>query len=59
MYTKLELSNFRGFKELVIDLKPITLIAGKYNTGKTSILESIFLFHDYSNPEVLKNLWDS
>ena len=44
MYTKLELSNFRGFKELVIDLKPITLIAGKYNTGKTSILESIFYF---------------
>ncbi|MDR0294626.1 MAG: ATP-binding protein [Prevotellaceae bacterium] len=56
MYTQLELSNFRGFKRFSMELKPITLIAGKNNTGKTSILEGLFLFQDYANPDVFIKL---
>ena len=55
MYTKLSLNNFRAFKEFDMDLKPITLISGKNNTGKTSILESVFAFHDYATPDVFAN----
>jgi AAA15 family ATPase/GTPase len=39
-----------------MELKPITLISGENNTGKTSILESVFLFHDYLNPDVFIKL---
>ena len=56
MYTHLELNHFRGFKKFSMDLKPITLIAGKNNTGKSSILDSLFLFHDYANPDVFLKL---
>lgn len=45
MIKKLELKNFRGFEEIAIDgFRPITLIAGKNNVGKSSILESLFLY---------------
>jgi energy-coupling factor transporter ATP-binding protein EcfA2 len=56
MYDLLEISNFRCFKELSMELKPITLIAGKNNTGKSSILEALFLYHDYANPDVFIKL---
>ena len=56
MYNTLKLNNFRRFKDFSIELKPISLIAGKNNTGKTSILESIFLLHDYSNSDVFLKL---
>ena len=52
MYSILKINNFRQFKDFEMDLKPISIIAGKNNTGKTSILESIFLLHDYANPNV-------
>jgi len=39
-----------------MELKPITLVAGNNNTGKTSILDSIFLFQDYANPDVFLKL---
>ncbi|MCL1873559.1 MAG: AAA family ATPase [Clostridiales bacterium] len=56
MYDVLKISNFRGFREFSMDLKPITLIAGENNTGKTSILESVFLLHNYKNPDVFLKL---
>ena len=56
MYTKLELSNFRAYKEFSMELKPVTLIAGRNNVGKTTILESIFAFHDYASPDVFSKL---
>ncbi|MCL1997579.1 MAG: AAA family ATPase [Turicibacter sp.] len=59
MYNKLSLKNFRGFKDFSMELKPVTLIAGKNNTGKTSVLESVFLFQKYSDVNVfliLQNL---
>jgi len=44
--------NFKGFKELHLDnMHAITLIAGKNNAGKSSLLEGIFLLMDHSSPE--------
>ena len=33
------------------DLRPVTLISGKNNVGKSSILEGIFLFFDHISPD--------
>lgn len=43
MYTSLKIENFRCFAQLEIDhLARINLIAGKNNTGKTSLLEAVY-----------------
>jgi len=57
MYTLLELNNFRHFKNYSMELKPITLISGRNNTGKSSILDALFLFQDYADPEVFSKLF--
>jgi len=45
LINKIELKNFRCFKNISIDgIKPVTLIAGANNVGKSTVLESIFLF---------------
>ena len=47
----LTITNFRGFDSLEIDgFSKINLFVGRNNTGKTSILESIFLLIGMSNP---------
>lgn len=52
MIERIMFENFRGLKRLELtDLKPITLISGKNNAGKSSILEGIFLFLDHVAPE--------
>jgi predicted ATPase len=43
MLKAIEIENFRGFKNLRMELAPVNLISGKNNTGKTAILEAIFL----------------
>jgi hypothetical protein len=44
MIEELVLENFRGFRSLDLkDLKPVNLIVGHNNTGKTSLLEGILL----------------
>ena len=44
MYTSFRVQNFRCFEDLRIDdLARVNLIAGKNNTGKTSVLEAIML----------------
>jgi hypothetical protein len=44
MIEELVLENFRGFRSLVLKgLKPVNLIVGHNNTGKTSLLEGILL----------------
>jgi hypothetical protein len=44
MITSLKLENFRGFIDLTIDpLKQVNLIAGANNTGKTAVLEALYL----------------
>lgn len=52
MIEQIVFENFRGFKKLELsDLKPIVLISGKNNAGKSSVLEGIFLFLDHIVPE--------
>lgn len=44
MIEELVMENFRGFRSLVLKgLKPVNLIVGHNNTGKTSLLEGILL----------------
>jgi len=44
MYQSFHVKNFRCFDDLQLnDLARVNLIAGKNNTGKTSLLEALFL----------------
>lgn len=53
MYKELKITNFRGIKSLEInDFQRVNLFVGKNNTGKTTILESLFLLTGPSNPEL-------
>lgn len=50
MITSLSIENFRRFKRINIDgLKRLTLISGKNNIGKSTILEALFLMLDHSS----------
>lgn len=52
MIEQMTFEHFRGFEKLeLLDVKPITLISGKNNAGKSSILEGIFLFLDHLTPD--------
>src|ERR1700722_17163977 len=41
--SKLRIENYRTFKEFSISLKPLTLIIGENNIGKSNLLDSIGL----------------
>lgn len=44
MYSRIEIEGFRGLRHLNIpDLAPITLLTGRNNVGKTSVLEALLL----------------
>ena len=50
MIEELVLENFRGFRSLDLKgLKPVNLIVGHNNTGKTSLLEGILLLRQPGN----------
>jgi AAA15 family ATPase/GTPase len=54
---QLKIKNFRGFDTLDIDgFSKINLFVGKNNSGKTSILESLFLLIGMSNPLLPNNI---
>ena len=56
MLKRLQIRNFRGFNALKIDqLSGINLIAGKNNSGKTSLLEAIFLLAGGGNAQMAMN----
>ena len=53
MLKGLHIRNFRGFNALKIDqLSDINLIVGKNNSGKTSLLEAIFLLSGAGNAQM-------
>lgn len=57
MITKLALENFRCFRDFSLEgIRPVTLIAGANNAGKSTVLESIFLFMDRNASEVFIKL---
>lgn len=39
MLTKIQISNFKSFREITLPLKPLTLLAGLNNSGKSSIFQ--------------------
>jgi len=52
MITSLKLENFKSLESFELtNMKPIVLLSGRNNSGKTTILESLFLFLDHSSPE--------
>src|SRR5438477_5871117 len=61
MITSLKFQNFRGFTDLTISpLKRVNLIAGANNTGKTGILEALYLlFGDGSQIPFLPSVFRS
>jgi predicted ATP-dependent endonuclease of OLD family len=57
MYEKVCIENFRGVRKLEItDFKQFNLIVGKNNSGKTSLLEALFLLSAPTNPEIAYRL---
>ena len=52
MFENLRIKNFRLFDDLEIgELKRINLLAGRNNTGKTTVLEALYLLAGADNPE--------
>lgn len=52
MINQIVLENFRGFSRMELsDLGRISVISGKNNSGKSSILEGIFLALDFRTPD--------
>ncbi len=53
MFKRLEIKKFRCFNHLMMEnIAPITLIGGRNNSGKSAILEAIFLAVGYRNPNI-------
>ena len=53
MYTSFEIKNFRCFEYLTIEpLARVNLIAGKNNSGKTALLEALYLHTKPNNPRL-------
>lgn len=56
MLKRLQIRNFRGFNNLDVDqLSGINLIAGRNNSGKTSLLEALFLLSGAGNAQMALN----
>lgn len=54
MITKLSIQGFKGFEKLEVSrLSRITLLGGRNNVGKTSLLEALFMFLDRLNPQMI------
>lgn len=52
MIERILFQNFKSFIQLELEeLRPLTLISGRNNVGKSSVLDGIFLFFDHSAPE--------
>jgi AAA15 family ATPase/GTPase len=41
MLTKIRLTNFRGFADHELPILPLTLIVGRNNAGKSTIIEAL------------------
>jgi AAA15 family ATPase/GTPase len=51
MFKSITIKNFRGIKELTIDdFKQVNLFVGANNSGKTSVLEALFIALNPNNP---------
>lgn len=56
-FKNLEIKNFRGIEHLMIDdFSRVNVFLGQNNSGKSSILEAIYLLTGMSNPDTPQNL---
>ena len=56
MFSRFRIRNFRAFDDLKIDrLNRINLITGRNNSGKTTLLEAVFLLSSGGNAQVALN----
>ncbi len=56
-FDELKISNFRGINHAELkEMKQLNLIVGNNNSGKTSILEALFILSGMSNPQLLLNI---
>lgn len=54
MYSSFAVKNFRGFSELKLrDFGRVNLIAGKNNSGKTALMEAIYLHSGNRSPKTI------
>ena len=57
MFKYIQVENFRGIKSLKIEgFKRINVLVGPNNSGKTTILESLFMLLGMSNPQLYLNI---
>ena len=57
MYKSFRVKNFRCFKDLQInDLGRVNLIAGKNNTGKTALLEAMYIMTRPKSPKAILDI---
>ncbi|GAA6621765.1 AAA family ATPase [Scytonema sp. NUACC26] len=60
MLHEISIHNYRSFKNFQIDeLARVNLIVGSNNSGKTSLLEAIYLLVNQNNPQSLLDLLDN
>ena len=56
MFTSLRVSGYRGLKTLEVErLGQVNLVAGRNNSGKTSMLEAVFLLAHGGSSKVALN----
>lgn len=54
MISNLTIDGFKGFEHLELPrLTRVTLLGGRNNVGKTSVLEAMFMFFDRLNPQMI------
>lgn len=54
MISKFIIDGFKGFEHLeLIKLSRVTLLGGRNNVGKTSVLEAMYMFLDRMNPQMI------
>ena len=49
MITQLTIKNFRGFDRHIVPLRPITILVGKNNAGKSTVVEALRLVSMVTN----------
>jgi len=53
MIESFHIKNFKGLTDLELPLTRLTLLGGRNNVGKSTVLEALFAFHDRFNPQLL------